>query len=289
MKTIIIPSPNIYIPRRRFLHGLGLAGAALFTAPGLFAEQLALTPRVTEGPFYPDKMPLDTDNDLIILNDSITPALGEITHLSGRLLTAAGSPVRGAIVEIWQVDNQGIYLNTRDTNNGGKRDSNFQGYGRFLTDSSGAYYFRTIKPVPYPGRTPHIHFAVSKNGKRILTTQLLINGHPQNENDGVFKSAGDEAARKLLLADFKPLADSRIGELTANFDIILGVTPEDSHDDGHVHGNIGKSEMVGQVGGPGGPGGPPRGPGGPGFPGGPGGPRMPGGAPPPMPPAAPAK
>lgn len=258
MKSIITPSLDLYIPRRRFLHGLGLAGAALFTTRGLFAETLALTPRVTEGPFYPDKMPLDTDNDLIILNDSITPALGEITHLSGRILTATGAPVRNAIVEIWQVDNHGIYLNTNDTNNGGKRDSNFQGYGRFLTDASGAYYFRTIKPVPYPGRTPHIHFAVSQNGKRIHTTQLLINGHPQNEGDGVFRSAGDEAARKSLLVDFKPLAGSRIGELTANFDIIIGVTPEDPHADGHVHGGIGKSEMNGRARGPGGPGRGPR-------------------------------
>lgn len=229
--------------RRHFLRHLGLTGAALFTTPGLFAEELTLTPRLTEGPFYPDKLPLDTDNDLIILNNAITPALGEITHLSGRILTKTGAPVRNAVVEIWQVDNNGVYIHTRDTNNGGKRDTNFQGYGRFLTDSSGAYYFRTIKPVPYPGRTPHIHFAVSKNGKRIHTTQLLVNGHPQNDNDGVFLSAGDEKARRTLLADFKSLAGSRIGELTANFDIILGITPEDSPD-GHVHGAIGKSEMA---------------------------------------------
>lgn len=284
MKSIITPPFGIHLPRRRFLHGLGLAGAALFTTPGLFAEELALTPRVTEGPFYPDKMPLDTDNDLILLNDSITPALGEITHLGGRILTTTGAPVRGAVVEIWQVDQHGVYLNTRDTNHSGRRDANFQGYGRFLTDAGGTYYFRTIKPVPYPGRTPHIHFAVSKNGRRIHTTQLLINGHPQNEDDGVFRSAGDEAARRRLLADFKPLADSRIGELTANFDIILGLTPEDPHGDGHVHGGIGKSEMAGRTGGPGGPGGPPRGRRGPGGPDGPGGPPPPGGPRPPLPP-----
>jgi len=283
MKSIITPSYQIHIPRRRFLHGLGLAGAALFTTPGLFADQLAATPKVTEGPFYPDKMPLDTDNDLIILNDGITPALGEVTHLSGRVLTTTGAPVRNAVVEIWQVDNNGVYINTRDTNNAGKRDTNFQGYGRFMTDASGAYYFRTIKPVPYPGRTPHIHMAVSRNGTRLLTTQLLVNGHPQNEGDGVFQSAGDEAARKLLLADFKPLEGSRNGELTVNFDIILGATPEDRHDDkkddGLIHGSIGKSEMQGGFG-PGSP----RGPGGPGGrpPGGPRGPR------PPMPPPAPA-
>ena len=238
-----------YHGRRRFLQGLGFAGAALFTTRGLFAEQLIATPNVTEGPFYPDKMPLDTDNDLIIVNDSITPALGEITHLSGRILTLTGAPVRNAVVEIWQVDNRGIYLNSRDTNAGGKRDSNFQGYGRFLTDASGAYYFRTIKPVPYPGRTPHIHFGISRNGQRIYTTQMLINGHEQNDGDGVFESAGGALARESLLVDFKPLAGSAIGELTANFDIVLGVTPQDPPD-GHVHGGIGKSEMLGPSRGP---------------------------------------
>lgn len=240
------------VARRRFLRGLGLAGASLFTSRGLFAEELIATPKLTEGPFYPDKLPLDTDNDLIIVNDSITPSLGEITHLSGRILTTTGAPVRNAVVEIWQVDHHGIYLNSRDTNAGGKRDTNFQGYGRFLTDASGAYYFRTIKPVPYPGRTPHIHFAISKNGQRIYTTQMMINGHPQNDGDGVFESAGSALARDSLLVDFKPLEGSRIGELTANFDIVMGLTPQDA-EDGHVHGGIGKSEMRGMPNGPRGP------------------------------------
>lgn len=238
-------SPTTLVPRRHFLRQLGLAaGAALIHANSgsLFAEQLIVTPRLTEGPFYPDKLPLDTDNDLIIVNESITPAVGDITHLTGRILTSTGAAVRNAVVEIWQVDSNGIYLNSRDNNNGGRRDKNFQGYGRFLTDSSGAYYFRTIKPVPYPGRTPHIHFGISKNGQRIYTTQLFINGHPQNEGDGVFESARDPLGRETLLVDFKPLSGSRIGELTANFDIVLGVTPQDPPD-GHVHGSIGKSEM----------------------------------------------
>ncbi len=64
--------------------------AALFTTRGLFAEQLALTPPRTEGPFYPDQLPLDTDNDLILVNDGITPAVGEITHLTGRIFERIG-------------------------------------------------------------------------------------------------------------------------------------------------------------------------------------------------------
>src|SRR5262245_23666991 len=94
--------------RRRFLVQLGLS-AALFTVPGAFAEELVRTPEQTEGPFYPDHLPLDTDYDLIIVNDAATPAVGEVTHLSGRILDAKGDPIRNALVEIWQVDNNGVY------------------------------------------------------------------------------------------------------------------------------------------------------------------------------------
>jgi protocatechuate 3,4-dioxygenase beta subunit len=260
--------------RRQFLGGMA-AGAAFFTSRGLLAEVLAITPQLTEGPFYPDKMPLDTDNDLIIVNDSITPAVGEITHLTGKILNASGEPMRNAFVEIWQVDNNGVYLNSHDSGHD-KRDTNFQGYGRFLTDSQGNYYFRTIKPVPYTGRTPHIHFGVSRNGKRIYTTQLFIKGHPQNERDGVFQGIRDAKARDTVLVDFKPVADSKIGELAANFDIVMGVTPEDPKD-APIKGGIGKSQMQG--GGRGGPGGGPPGGGPGGF--GPGGPGGPGRRPPP--------
>src|SRR5213075_468041 len=130
--------------RRAFLRRAAFA-SALFTVPGAFAEELVRTPPQTEGPFYPDHLPLDTDNDLIIVNDGITPAVGEITHLSGRILDASGQAIRNALVEIWQVDNNGVYLHSRDTH--AARDKNFQGFGRFLTGSTGEYYFRTIKPT----------------------------------------------------------------------------------------------------------------------------------------------
>ncbi|HRX78141.1 MAG TPA: protocatechuate 3,4-dioxygenase [Pirellulaceae bacterium] len=231
----------IYTNRRRFLQ-TGALGAAMFSAPGLFAGELVRTPTVGEGPFYPDNLPLDTDNDLLLLNDAITPAVGEITHLTGRILTATGAPVRNAFVEIWQVDNQGSYIHTGGASNEG-RDSNFQGYGRFLTNSKGEYYFRTIKPVPYGvggvSRTPHIHFGISKNGQRIFTTQMLINGHEMNESDGLFRNVKDPLARKSILVDFAPIQDSKLGELAANFDIVLGRTVEEL-EDGTLKGGIGK-------------------------------------------------
>ncbi len=213
--------------RRRFLQGMAF-GAAAFTTPGLFAEQL-LTPRIAEGPFYPDKLPLDTDNDLLIINDALTPAVGEITHLTGRLLSPAGEPVRNALIEIWQVDHQGAYLHT-GSDNRQTRDTNFQGYGRFLTDRHGQYYFRTIKPVPYPGRTPHIHFAVSQSGQRLLTTQMFVNGHGQNAGDFLFRGIRDPRLQKMVAVDFTPIEDSPTGDLAANFEIVMGVTPEDPED-----------------------------------------------------------
>jgi protocatechuate 3,4-dioxygenase, beta subunit len=213
------------INRRTFLGGTFCVGAMAFAAPGAFAEELTRTPRQTEGPFYPDKLPLDTDNDLIIVNDQLTSAVGEITHLTGKILDANGNPVRNALVEIWQVDNKAVYLHTRDS--GGKdRDTNFQGFGRFLTGSSGEYYFRTIKPVPYPGRTPHIHVKVKKGSKELLTTQFYVKGHPGNERDGIYRSVRDPKALESITVDFSPIKESRVGELAAKFDIVLGMTPE---------------------------------------------------------------
>jgi protocatechuate 3,4-dioxygenase, beta subunit len=216
---------GLFVPNRRLFLSTFALGAAAFTVRGAFAEELVRTPRQTEGPFYPNKLPLDTDNDLIIINDSLTPAVGEITHLSGKILDAKGEPVRNALVEIWQCDNNGAYLHSGTTNRD-KRDVNFQGFGRFLTGSSGEYYFRTIKPVPYPGRTPHIHFKIKKGGKELLTTQCYVKGHPGNDRDGIYRSIKDAKERAAITVDFAKVKDSRIGELAAKFDVVTGITPE---------------------------------------------------------------
>ena len=210
----------------------GLAfGAALFTTPGLFAEELFLTPRLTEGPFYPDELPLDRDNDLIIINDSITPAVGTITQLTGTVRTAAGSPVKGAVVEIWQCDAKAVYIHTSDSRGkADQRDKNFQGYGKFSTDAKGRYRFRTIKPVPYPGRpAPHIHVKVSKGERELLTSQIFIRGHAGNERDGIFSRGLHLLDQELVMADFKPIKGSKTGEMRAHFDIVIGVTPDENN------------------------------------------------------------
>jgi len=210
--------------RRIFVGTIGSAAAALYT-PGVFAEELTRTPAQTEGPFYPDKLPLDTDNDLLIVNDGITPAVGDITHLGGKILDARGEPIRNALVEIWQTDSNGSYVHTESVNRN-KYDKNFQGFGRFLTGSSGEYYFRTIKPVVYPGRTPHIHFAVKFKGRDKFTTQCYVKGEPDNERDFVLRGIRDPKAKASVIVDFAPIKQSKIGELAAKFDIVMGFTPE---------------------------------------------------------------
>jgi protocatechuate 3,4-dioxygenase beta subunit len=209
--------------RRRFLSQLAL-GSTWFVVPGAFAEELVRTPRQTEGPFYPDHLPLDTDNDLLLINDAITPAIGTITYLSGRVLDARGAPVRNALVEIWQVDGRGVYLHSADTH--AKRDANFQGFGRFLTGANGEYVFRTVKPVPYPGRTPHIHFAVKVPERERFTTQCYIRGEPGNDRDNVLRGIRDPKARESVIVPFTPLVGAKHGEVAAHFDIVLGFTPE---------------------------------------------------------------
>lgn len=208
--------------RRDLLLGAGSA-MLLFSAPGAFAERL-LTPAQTLGPFYPDALPLDRDNDLLIVDDHLTPASGTVVHLHGQIVDPRGTPLKGALVEIWQVDANGIYLHSR----GGarsRRDPNFQGYGRFLTASSGEYRFRTIRPVSYPGRTPHIHVAVTVPGQPRFATQCYIRGEPRNLRDGILNALADPRARELLIVPFAPLANSALGEQVARFDIVLGLTP----------------------------------------------------------------
>lgn len=216
-------------------------GAAALGVPGAFAEALRQTALTGDGPYYPDRMPLDTDNDLLIINDSTTSAIGEIVHLTGRLLGRSGEPINNAVIEIWQSDVNGSYIHTEGRYQG-QLDGNFQGYGRFLTDSQGRYYFRTIKPVPYTlqgtFRAPHIHYAVSKAGRRLMATQALVKGHEANARDRIIARIGDPEALETLMVAYRPIPGSSLGELEASFDIVLGRTAEEL-EDGSI-GGVGK-------------------------------------------------
>jgi len=199
--------------------------AAIAAGAGLgrsAAAALIPTPRQTKGPFYPSTLPLDKDNDLARVAGRAQPALGTVTHVAGRVLDLNGQPLAGARVEIWQCDANGRYHHPGDRNSA-PRDGGFQGYGETLTDADGAYRFRTIKPVPYPGRTAHIHFAVSGPGFDPLVTQMYVAGEPRNATDGILNRI-DAAARERVIVALSPAPELEADALKGTFDIVLGVT-----------------------------------------------------------------
>ena len=204
--------------RRRVLAGLA-AGLALGAAKSPFAAALTATPRQGEGPFYPTSLPLDRDNDLVRVAGRSGLARGEIVHLFGRVLDEAGRPVRRARVEIWQCDSLGQYHHVGQS---GEIDPDFQGYGATVVGADGAYRFRTIKPVPYTGRTPHIHFAITGRGIERLTTQMYIAGHPLNERDFLYRSIDDAGARESVSVRFERAPRIGPDAVAGNFDIVLG-------------------------------------------------------------------
>ena len=95
-----------------------------------------------------------------------------------------------------------------------------------MTSSTGEYYFRTIKPVAYPGRTPHIHFAIKMKGRDKWTTQCYIKGDERNDRDMVVRGIRDSKQRESVMVDFTPVEGSKSRELAAKFDIVTGFTPE---------------------------------------------------------------
>jgi protocatechuate 3,4-dioxygenase beta subunit len=215
-----------HIDRRNFFAAALGAGGLFFTETGLFAQTLTLTPSTTEGPYYPNVLPLDRDNDLLIINNAITPGVGTIAWLSGRVLDRNGNPVRNAVVEIWQADNLGSYIHTNGSQNG-RRDGNFQGYGTFETATDGQYLFRTIKPGLYTGRVRHVHAKVTLPGGRSLTTQLFIDGEA-DASDNVLSSINNATQRASVIRPWTAIPGSAVGALAVTWDIVMDYTPSDT-------------------------------------------------------------
>ncbi len=221
MNRIITPQ----LGRRHVVRGLAaIAAAALVPGgrPAAAAEGLVATPAQTVGPFYPTDWGGDADNDLVRVVGEAAQAQGQITHVLGRILDASGSPIPGAAVEIWQCDATGIYRHPRDTHWFRERDARFQGRGRATADARGAYSFRTIKPVAYPGRTPHIHFSITAPGRPQLITQMYVAGDPQNERDGILNGIRDSRQRDSVVVRLEPGEALEAGALVGTFDIVLG-------------------------------------------------------------------
>ena len=215
---MIIPSRGMV--RRRLLQ-TGAGTSAFLAAPALVrAQALVPTPAQTEGPFYPVVLPQDVDNDLVQVHGAATAAKGAVTHISGRVRDVAGQPIVGAQVEIWQCDAQGLYDHPGQSDLA-RRDKAFQGFGRATTLADGAYRFRTIRPVAYTGRTPHIHFRViTANGQR-LTTQMYVAGEPGNDRDGVLRAIRDPRQRQQVVVSLAPADGLERGALAGVFDIVL--------------------------------------------------------------------
>ena len=204
---------SIVVPRRRAIGWVAALAAPVFIPDLRAQEKLRATPVQTEGPYYPPVLPADSDSDLLV-QGPVRYGQGIATRLAGTVVDTAGRPVSGAVVEIWQCDHQGRYHHPGD---GARADPAFQGFGRVGVDTAGAYRFRTIRPVPYSGRTPHIHVKVRLSTRELLTTQLYVAGDPGNDGDFLWRrlSAADRAALTV------PFTDDGPGAAQARFDIVV--------------------------------------------------------------------
>ena len=207
------------MPARRDLLAAGLGLAGLIGARPLLAAQAVLTPWQAAGPFYPVELPLDSDNDLVQVAGRSRPAEGIVTHIFGEVLDRGGRPLRGARVEIWQCDARGRYHHPADR--GGRADPDFQGFGAMTTGADAAFRFRTIRPVAYPGRTPHIHFAIGAPGMAPFTTQMYVEGEPLNARDGLFNRIRDPQARASVLVALRPAPEVEAEALAGRFRIVI--------------------------------------------------------------------
>lgn len=196
-----------------------LLAAPALLLPGHALAAIAPTPRATAGPFYPTEIPADDDNDLVRVEGAVREAGGEILRLAGKVLDGAGRPRGGIRVEIWQCDAGGVYLHPNDRGFA-RRDAAFQGFGHAVTDAAGAFAFRTIVPVPYAGRTPHIHLRAVAGGRALLTTQFYRAGFPQNASDSLFArlSPAERERVSMLIA---PRADAARPAFAAEIAVVL--------------------------------------------------------------------
>jgi len=188
-------------------------GAAALAVPSL---ALAGLPAMTEGPFYPSlawrSREVDWDADLTRVTRAASSdaarASGEWLDLGGSVVDTGGRPVDGAEIEIWQCDVHGSYRHPRGA--AGLVDEAFQGFGSTRSDAHGHYRFRTIKPVPYPGRTPHIHVRLRHPSFGEMTSQLFIAGEARNSSDFLYRRLSPAVRALVDMALQKAPADSPV-------------------------------------------------------------------------------
>ncbi len=183
-------------PRRRLFAAAAAAMSLVSTRRAWAAGvPLASTPAMTEGPFYPERWPAAPRASLLASEG----AIGTPLALAGTVRDAAGQPVADARIELWQCDGAGRYRHSRDAG-GNAPDPAFLGFGWVVSDADGRWAFQTIRPVPYPGRTPHIHLSVLAGNRRRLVTQIFVEGEPGNASDGLWRWLPEPARRRVTIA-----------------------------------------------------------------------------------------
>jgi len=187
--------------------GLIVCAAGLVAAKASYAN-LTPTPAQSAGPFYPQVIPADADADLTRIGNGQDVASGEIIEVSGRILSVKGHALPDAVVEIWQADASGRYIDTKDNAAGTVRDRHFQGYGTVKTRAGGRYRFRTVRPAPYNAgisrRTPHIHFRVLHASLGELVAQMYFPGESLNGQDILYRRLTNNLARDASTAKLHP-------------------------------------------------------------------------------------
>lgn len=192
--------------QRRQLLGaaLGLTAAASLPLPALAQPAHVKLPEATEGPFYPSKhwraQLSDWDADLTQVKNGgqVLVAQGEHLGLDLQVVDTAGKTIDRVDFEIWQCDVFAIYRHPSERD-ADRMDKGFQGFGSAFTNAQGAVAFRTIKPVAYPGRTPHIHIKLHHASFGELTSQLFLAGDAGNARDGIWRRLGAQGQRALDL------------------------------------------------------------------------------------------
>lgn len=199
--------------RRRFVLLLPLLAALPWVNRRAIAAPA--TPAQMLGPFYPLQPDPAAGNDLATV-DGRNRAQGTPLTIVGRVLDTADRAQAGVLVEIWQTNAHGRYHHPHD-DSPQPRDPHFRGYGRAVTGISGDYRFRTVMPVRYPGRTPHVHFRLSRNGRELLVTQMYLpDAARENQRDGLFMAERDAASRARLIGVEQAGAPG-----TLRFDIVV--------------------------------------------------------------------
>jgi hydroxyquinol 1,2-dioxygenase len=208
--------------RQEFILLSDVLGASMLVIGLSHRRADAATESTVFGPFFVEGAPRYENGD-----DLANGAVGDSCLVEGRVLATSGEPIGGARIDVWQADEAGMY----DVQYDGPATS--RGRGHLFSDTKGRFWFRTIRPAAYPiptdgpvghllratARSPmrpaHIHFRVSSDGYRTLTTHVFAADDPYLDSDAVF------GVKESLIAPFERTGD---GGWRVAYDFVLEPT-----------------------------------------------------------------